>query len=425
VKLLFVHQNFPGQYKHLAPYFASNPHNQVVSIGEEKEERKINIKGLRHVTYKKPRGATATTHHYLHAMEASVRRGQAVAKLGLELRRDGFVPDVICAHPGWGESLYLKEVFPEAQLLNYYEFYYRFKGADVGFDPEFPVTFDDMFRTPTKNATHLLSLAASDWGISPTFWQRDQFPPAWRGLISVIHDGVDTQVIRPNPQAVLKLEAQGLELTRADEVITYVSRNLEPYRGFHIFMRALPKILRRRPKARVLIVGGDEVSYGKKLPEGKTYRQQMLDEVGKDLDLSRVHFLGKVPYGTFLNILQVSSAHVYLTVPFVLSWSMLEAMSVGCLLVASRTPPVQEAVQDRVNGLLVDFLSPKDVADRVEEALTNQKKLQPIRQAARRTIIERYDLRTICLPQLVALIETLAARRVPIGVHHVTTAKPS
>ena len=421
MKLLFIHQNFPGQYKHLAPYFASNPHNQVVSIGEKREDRPINIKGLRHLTYEKPRGASSTTHHYLHSFEAAVRRGQAVARLAMELRREGFVPDITCAHPGWGESLYLKEVYPEAQLLNYYEFYYRFKGSDIGFDPEFPVTFDDMFRTPTKNATHLLSLAASDWGISPTFWQRDQFPPAWRGLISVIHEGIDTEVVRPDPQAVLKLEAQKLELSRKDEVITYVSRNLEPYRGIHIFMRALAKILKQRPQARVLIVGGDEVSYGRKLPKDESYRQRALDEVGKDLDLSRVHFLGKVPYPTFLKILQISAVHVYLTVPFVLSWSMLEAMSAACLLVASRTQPVQEVVQDRVNGLLVDFLSPAEVAERVEEALADPGKFDELRRTARRTIVERYDLRSICLPQFVALIETLAARRMPVTAFKLPT----
>lgn len=411
MKIMFVHQNFPGQYKHLAFHFGSSGKHQVVSIGEKKNERSINFEGVRHLWYDTPKGASATTHHYVQALEAAVRRGQAVARIALDLRKEGFVPDIICAHPGWGEALYLKEVFPESKLLNYYEFYYNTRGSDMGFDPEFTITLDDRFKIPTRNATHLLSLATSDWGVSPTNWQRAQFPAAWRGIISVIHEGIDTRVVRPNPNVILKLEQQKLELTRKDEVITYVSRNLEPYRGFHIFMRALPEILRRRPKATVLIVGGDEVSYGRRLPDGQTYRRKMLDEVGSALDMSRVHFLGKVPYQTFLQILQVSSVHVYLTVPFVLSWSLLEAMSVGCLIVASNTPPVREVMDDGVTGLLVDFLSPGQVAERVDEALENQDKLQPLRMRARQLVIDRFDLKSVCLPAYLGLIEWLAGKK--------------
>ena len=414
MKIMFVHQNFPGQYKHLAPFFAANSRNQVVSIGERREERIAalkGIKGLRHIAYDTPKGASKTTHHYLLGFEAAVRRGQAVARLAFDLKKEGFIPNVICAHPGWGESLYLKEVFPESRLLNYYEFYYRVKGSDMGFDPEFPCTIDDAFRTPTRNATHLLSLAASDWGVSPTEWQRNQFPPAWRGIITVIHEGVDTRMVRPHPQVVLKLETQQLVLTRKDEVVTYVARNLEPYRGFHVFMRALPDLLKRRPAARVLILGGDEMSYGRKPDNAPNWREKMMKEVGADLDMSRVHFLGKVPYLTFLQILQVSTAHVYLTVPFVLSWSTLEAMAAGCLIVGSRTPPVQEVMQDGVNGLLVDFLSPTAIANRIIEALENQDQFKKLREQARQTVIDRFDLRTVCMPQHLALINTLAAGR--------------
>jgi glycosyltransferase involved in cell wall biosynthesis len=413
MKIMFVHQNFPGQYRHLAPFFAANPRNQVVSIGEYKEDRVAALKewkGLRHLTYHKPKGASATTHHYLHGFEASVRRGQAVARLAIDLRKEGFSPQVIAGHPGWGETLFLKEVFPEAKLLNYFEFYYRVKGSDVGFDPEFAPKVDEMFSVPMRNATQLQSLAASDWGISPTEWQRDQFPPAWRGMISVIHEGVDTHHVRPDPQAVFKHEQRQLELTREDEVVTYLARNLEPYRGFHVFMRALPALLRRRPNARVLIVGGDETSYGRKAEGAPNWREKMMKELGAELDMTRVHFLGKLPYADFLKMLQVSSVHVYLTVPFVLSWSMLEAMSSGCLIVGSRTPPVMEVMQDGVNGLLVDFLSPAAITERIIEALESQEALAKLRENARQTVIERFDLRKVCMPQQLALINTLAAR---------------
>lgn len=411
MNILFVHQNFPGQYKHLAPFYAANPRNRVASISERHPGRVPNFPHIRHLLYETPKGSSPSTHQYLRGTEAAVRRGQAVVRVALDLRRDGFVPDVICAHPGWGEALYLKDVFPEARLLNFYEFYYHANGSDVGFDPESQPSLDDILRTRTRNATHLLSLASADWGLSPTVWQQSQFPPAFRAMISVIHDGIDTHAVRPDPNVVLKLEKQGLELSRKDEVITFVSRNLEPYRGFHIFMRALPEILRRRLKAHVLIVGGDEVSYGKAPGEGKNWRQVMMEEVGAELDMNRVHFLGKLPYPTFLKMLQVSSAHVYLTYPFVLSWSMLEAMSSGCLVIGSRTPPVEEVIVDGENGLLVDFFSPRQVAERIDEALNNPDRMEEVRQRARRTAVERYDLKSVCLPQHLALIETLAAGR--------------
>ncbi len=410
MNILFVHQNFPGQYRNLAPYLAKQGH-RVFAIGERRPKREIRIPGVRYLAYDVPQGATPSTHHYLRGTEANVRRGQQVVRLALDIAKSGWSPEVICAHPGWGESLFLKDVFPRAKILNYYEFFYNSKGSDVGFDPDKPPNIDDMCRIRIKNATQLLSFASGDWGISPTHWQQRQYPPMMRALISVIHDGVDTGMVRPDPKAVLELEELGLRLTRDDEVITYVSRNLEPYRGFHIFMRALPEILRRRPRARVLLVGGDGVSYGASPAEGKCWREVMLEEVGQDLDMSRVHFLGKIPYPQFLKMLQISSAHVYLTYPFVLSWSMLEAMASECLVIGSRTPPVQEVLEDGVNGLLVDFFEPSQIVERIDEALEQPDRMREIRQRARRMVIDRYDLKTICLPQQLTLIDTLASQR--------------
>jgi glycosyltransferase involved in cell wall biosynthesis len=409
MKLLFVHQNFPGQFRRLAPWFASDARHEVVTLGERHANRPVNFPRMRHLFYEKPESASKTTHHYLRELEAAVRRGQSAVRVAMALRKEGYRPDVIYAHPAWGESLYLKEIFPQAKLLNYYEFYYRYKGSDVGFDPEYPSTLDDLLRTPTRNSTQLLSFASADAGVSPTVWQRDQYPPFWRAGISVIHEGVDTEALQPDPQAVLRLEKPKMEFRRGDEVITYVSRNLEPYRGFHVFMRALPEILRRCPRAHVLIVGGDGVSYGRRLQEGQTYRKKLLAEVGADLDLARVHFLGTLPYSQYLQVLQVSSVHVYLTYPFVLSWSMLEAMATGCLVIGSRTPPVEEVLRDGENGLLVDFHSPAKLAARVEEAVKNNDYFKPLREQARATVVERYDWRTVCRPQQVALIEALAA----------------
>ena len=408
MNLLFIHQNFPGQYGHLAALLAATPGHRVVALGEHVNVmRRGRLPGVETLTYEMPAGAGDATHPYVRAHEAAVRRGQQVARSLMALRARGFYPDVICAHPGWGEALFVKDVFPRVRLLGYFEFFYRALGADVGFDPEYPATLDDQCRVRVKNASMLLSLDAADAGVAPTAWQHAQFPAVYQPRISVMHDGVDTDAVCPDADERLTLP-DGAVLTRADEVVTFVVRNLEPYRGFHVFMRMLPALLARRPHAQVVIVGGDEVSYGTHLPDGQTYRERLLALWDSSVDRSRVHFTGRVPYRTFLSVLRVSSAHVYLTYPFVLSWSMLEAMSAGCLVIGSRTPPVQEVIEDGINGWLCDFFDQDGWAARIAEALEAGPALEPLRAAARQTIVQRYDLKRICLPQQVALVTALA-----------------
>jgi glycosyltransferase involved in cell wall biosynthesis len=261
-----------------------------------------------------------------------------------------------------------------------------------------------------KNANILLNLESCDWGVCPTEWQKRQHPDAFHPRITVIHDGIDTERARPDPSAVLALPEFGLRVKAGEEVVTYVARHLEPYRGFHVFMRALPELQRLRPQARVVVVGGDQVSYGKPPAGGGTWRETMLKELEGRLDLGRIHFLGQVPYPTLLSLFQVSAVHVYLTYPFVLSWSMLEAMSAGCLIVGSRTPPVEEVIEDGVNGQLVDFFSPEQIAARTAEVLANPGAFARLRARARDHIISRYDLKTICLPRHIALLEKVAGK---------------
>jgi len=296
-------------------------------------------------------------------------------------------------------------------LLANFEFYYHGEGVDVGFDPEFTSIFNNPSRLRARNATNLLAYEAADWGHSATRWQHSLFPPELRPGITIIHEGVDTDLARPTPAVSFELPGLPRDLTRADEVVTYVARNLEPYRGFHIFMRALPHLLRRRKRLRVLIVGGDGVSYGAPPPPGSTFRQMMLNEMGDSLDLNRVHFLGQVDYATYLNVLQVSSVHVYLTYPFVLSWSFIEAMACGCLVVGSATAPVLEVLQDRVNGLAVDFFSSKALAGRIEEVLDHPDRMQSLRDAARKTAVSRFDLKRRQLPRWNKLIADLVNGR--------------
>jgi glycosyltransferase involved in cell wall biosynthesis len=393
MRLLFVHQNFPGQYRHLAAHFAAQPGCEVVALGERRHllRNAPHPSGIRLAGYELG-GAPAVG--FEASMLNAVRRGKAAAAAAARLARAGFRPDLVFAHIGWGEALFLKDVFPRARVQLHCEFFYRAHGADLGFDPEFPASAEKRLRVRIMNAPLLMSLDAADAGVAPTRWQQRQFPPAHASRISVVHEGIDTARAAPAE-------------TREDELVTYVARNLEPYRGFHGFMRAIPEIQRRRPRAKIVIVGGDEVSYSPRLPAGETYRARLLKELDGRIDLSRVEFRGRVPYAEYLALLRASSVHVYLTYPFVLSWSLLEAMACGCVVVGSRTPPVEEVIRDGENGLLVDFFSPSAIAARVDEALARTRELEPLRAAARETVRSRYDLARVCLPAQVRLAQSL------------------
>ena len=401
MNILFVHQNMPGQYRYLAPYLARDPSNRVVFITKRND---IDLPRVHRINYELARNVHPATHHYLRLFETCVLHGQAVLRCCLALAAGGFEPDVIVAHPGWGEALFLKDKFPRAKLLSYCEFFYHGRGADVGFDPEDGVDLDAICQARIKNAHLLLSLEHCDQGVTPTKWQRSVHPIAFHDKISVIFDGIDTATVRPSQHASFTLP-NGRVLTARDEVVTYVARELEPYRGFRSFMRALPELLRRRPRAQVLVVGGDGVSYGLRAPNGLSWRETMLREVG-EIDLSRVHFLGKIPYPLYLALLQISSLHIYLTVPFVLSWSCIEALAAGCLVLASDTAPVREAIEDNHNGYLVDFFAANSIATKAADILANREGLSAIRTCARDTVLARYAL-DFCLPRQAELVTTL------------------
>ncbi len=411
MKILFIHPNIPGQYKHLCQLLAKDSDNTVVFISKP---RQIEIPGVHKVEYLPPRDALGTTHRYIIGAERAVIIGQEVWRVCKKLRVDeGFIPDVICAHPGWGDALYVKDIFPEARLLNFFEFFYLSKGADVGFDSEQPITTDDHARVRTKNIVNLLSLDAADWGITPTFWQHSVHPQEFQKKISVIHDGIDTTIAKPDPTAVFKLE-NGHEFRLGDEVVTYIARNFEPYRGFPTFMRAAEIILRERPNCRIVAVGADEVSYGRKLPKGDSWRKRMMEEV--TLDTDRMHFVGTVSYANLMKLFQVSAAHIYLTYPFVLSWSMLESMACGVAIVTSNTAPTKEVVQHGVNGMMADFFSPEDVAKQVFTILESKDGMKEMRIKAREKVVKEYDL-TRLLPLHVGLVKDLARGEVPPPTH--------
>lgn len=401
MKLLLVHQNFPGQFKNLVPHLLRTPGNELVAFTMNDYQ---GGDGLRVVRYNASRSTSKDIHPWVSDTETKVIRGEAAFRAAINLRNEGYSPDIILAHPGWGESLFLKQVWPESRLIIYCEFHYANNGADIGFDPEFsPGEVGDMCRVQMKNVNNFLHFEFADGGISPTEWQKSTFPEPFRSKIKVVHDGIDTARITPNPNVSIKLGET--TLTRDDEIITFVSRNLEPYRGYHMFMRALPLILKNRPAAHVFIVGGDGVSYGAAPPRGQSWKQIFLDEVKEQIDMSRVHFVGRVPYRDFIGLLQLSRVHVYLTYPFVLSWSLLEAMSCGCAIIGSDTGPVREVIKHNQTGVLTPFFEPKILANNVIQLLGDSKRRNILGAEARDFVVKHYDLNNVTLPKTLDFID--------------------
>lgn len=408
MKILFIHQNYPGQFKFLAPALAKRGHD--VQAMTMQAHTPSFVDGVKMIPYSPKRGTSPNIHPWVSDFETKIIRAEACFRAALNLKNNGYTPDVIIAHPGWGESLFLKDVWPQAKLGIYCEFFYAAQGTDVGFDPEFPSRDDgEACRIRLKNINNILHFETADAGISPTHWQASTFPEPFRSKIAVIHDGIDTEIIKPDLNVKVTLNGS-LHLTKSDEILTFVNRNLEPYRGYHIFMRALPDILKARPNARILIVGGDAVSYGAK-PEGdKSWKEIFIEEVFSQIqpdDWKRVHFLGHIPYKAFMSLLQLSTVHVYLTYPFVLSWSLLEAMSAGCAIIASDTQPLHEAITHEETGLLVDFFDAKKLAETVSSLLGNAEARKRYGQNARRFAQENYDVHQVCLPRQLAWVDNL------------------
>lgn len=444
MKLLFIHQNFPGQYLHLVQHLHRLGGYEILGLGEARNitNRGV-VQGITTIGYRSPQGAGTRTHHYLQSTEAALRRGQTVARSLLELKAKGYVPDVISVHPGWGEALFIRDVYPNTPLLMFCEYYFRAGEADLQFDPEFPYTADWAFSVRIRNSAQVLSLITASACICPTPWQASRYPSFVQTNMHIIHDGVNTDYMVPDPAQTLTIQplatpgesriagcprspgADGerpaasetpcgppITLSRKDKVITYIGRNLEPYRGFHVFLRALPDLQRLHPDARTLIVGSDGISYSPMLPDGQTYKAKYLAEMQDALDLSRIHFLDRIPYDALRALFRISSAHVYLTYPFVLSWSALEAMACESLLIASRTPPVEEVIVHNSNGLLVDFFDKEALVGCLDQALRDPEQFSALRRNARRTVVEDFHLDK-CLNKQVEMLHALARGEFP------------
>jgi glycosyltransferase involved in cell wall biosynthesis len=401
MQFLFVHNNFPAQFRFIADHLVRNPQNRVAAVGAASAR---DLPGVHLERYQFEDIGRAEVHPFARRFDREARRAEQVLYALNALDAAGFVPDVIVAHSGWGETLPLRAKYPKAHLVAYCEYFYRDTGGDVHFDPEFPLLgVDGLTHLRAKNASQLLALVDSDAGLSPTPWQRSTYPREFHAKIAVAHEGVDTQTVQPDPRASFCLP-NGLVLPAGAEVLTFVARNLEPMRGFHIFMRALPAILAARPQAQVVIAGSDGVSYGAASPDRRSWKDVFLSEVQHELDLSRVHFVGALPYGDYLRLLQVSRVHVYLTYPFVLSWSLVEALSVGCLVVGSDTAPLRDAIEHGRNGLLVPFFDVEVLAQTVVAALGRPEQYQWLRQAARASVVHRFERRNAIAAQLAAIV---------------------
>ncbi len=338
--------------------------------------------------------------------ESDMLRGVATLERALDLRRSGLEPRVIVAHPGWGETLFLKEAFPEAKQILYGEFFYHSRGADTGFDPEFGSdTLFDRVNVRAKNATLSMAYSDADRIISPTPFQAGLLPEPFRGLTDILHEGIDVAAVKRRPDARFHVE-DGPVLDAATPVITFVNRCFEPLRGYHIFMRSLPRVLDACPHAHVLLVGEPgERGYGMQAPPGRPWRDIFLEEVRDRLDLSRVHFVGTIDHDRLIDAYSISSAHVYLTYPFVLSWSLMEAMATECAVVASDTAPVRDVIEDGKTGILVDFFDHDALADAIVRLCKDPAACAPMRRRAREHIVGNYDQARLCAPAWMRLIK--------------------
>ncbi len=408
MNILFVHQNFPGQYREQLDWLVQQGEHRIVFLTQRRNVPKT--VGVDVVTYQTHHRPVDTSYALSKYWEECCGAGFAVALACQRLAQRGFVPDIVIGHVGWGELTFLKQVWPDVPIIGFFEYYFLAQGGSVGFDPEFPASEHAPFTMHARNAVNFANIQTVDLGHSPTRWQRETFPENFHSKIYVCHDGIRTDKLHADPTAAVTLGRLGRPVTREDEIFTYMARNMEPTRGFHIFMRSLPHILEARPKARALIIGGNAVSYGRKSDAEGGYRAQLEREVGDRVDWSRVHFLGRVPYADYQKIIQVSRCHIYLTVPFVLSWSLLESMSMGATIVASDTAPVREVIRHAENGLLVDFFDPKALAAQVTDVLERPDAFAHLGPAARKDMVANYDFKTRCLPVHLARINSLVPR---------------
>ena len=383
--VLFVHNNFPAQFRDLA----NTLRGRGVPCAAISGTHAPGIEGVMTGRYALPRGTSPGIFQLAVRAEADLLRGRSAVRMARALKARGVDPQVIVGHPGWGETVLLDDVFPDARTILYPEFFYHGRGLDIDFDPEFFEADEEaILLGKAKNAVMSLALTDADAIVAPTEFQASTLPAIFQPRLRIIHEGVDVEAIRPAPAEPFVLP-DGRVIAPGTPVITHINNNLEPLRGLHIFARALPRLLAEVPDAQVLIFGRDVVRpYGGSAPNGKTWRETCFE--GLAIDAGRVHFLGKTEHDQMLAGLRLSTAHVYYTYPFVLSWSLVEAMASGSYIIGSDTPPVRDAIQDGVNGRLLPFFDVDALSEAMIEACRNPEASAGLRAAARATAVARF-----------------------------------
>ncbi len=379
MKLLLIHQNFPGQFRQLAPFLHDQGH-ELVAICSHQRPLPAQFRVFR---YKEPSKPQSGLPHPSQLAHEVFQRADRVAKICEQLRQEGWRPDLICAHSGWGETLGIKEVWPLIPQIIWPEMWLKPEHSGWGIDPEKPLPgLDQKLEHVCRNTLTRAALDQASAWIVPTSHQARSFPNEFQGdQMQVIHEGIDTQFASPNDR--VSFEVRGIKITRDIPTITFVNRNLERLRGFDIFMRALPAIQRHNNQVRILIVGDNEGGYGAGHPSGRMLKEVMLEELSSELDLERIHFLGRIHHAGLISLLQASWVHVYLSYPFVLGWSLLEAMACGCCIVGSEGMPVAEAIDHGENGLLIPMNDSKALSHEVIKLLDDKITRKKYSKAAR------------------------------------------
>lgn len=396
MNILFIHQNYPGQYREYIPQLAATGDHKIAFLTQRTAVPQVKDHFIG--VYKAMHKPKPETWRFARWFETTIGNAGGAARACKVLRDKGFIPDLVTGHANWGELIFVKDVWPDTKLIGLFEYYFLAKGGLVNFDPEVKSSLDSAQLLFVNNAPNYLSMEKCDAGVSPTKWQRDTHPLSLRGKITVLHDGIRTDKLKPDHDSDLKVTCGETTFVRGEEIITYIARNLEPSRGIHTMLRSLPRLQALRPKARLAVIGGDGVSYGSQPPKGQTFRGMLMAELGDSVDWSRVHFLGQLPYGTLMNLIRLARCHVYLTVPFVLSWSLMEAMALEKTVVATDVAPVREVVDDGKTGFLFDYFKPVDLAERVADVLAHKDNYRNIGIDARRRMVEEYDFLTLRFP---------------------------
>jgi glycosyltransferase involved in cell wall biosynthesis len=411
MNILFIHQNYPGQFRESLPQLAASGRHKIVFL----TQRRFRDAPTDHavVTYSVAHKTGDQVHRFARLFDQQVATGAAVMAACQAIKKQGFTPDLIVGHVGWGELMFVADVFPKARIAGYFEYYFIAQGGCVGFDPEFPEAPDVATLLHARNAMNYLSHVRCTAGFTATEWQKQTYPAQLQTNMTVLHEGIRTERLAPDHNSALDVTVSGVRFARGDELVTYIARNLEPIRGVHTMLRSLPTLLKARPKARVAVIGGDDVSYGRKLAEGDTFRARLIRELGDSVDWTRVHFVGQVPYADLVKLLQIAEAHVYLTAPFVISWSMLEAMALEKVIIAADVAPVRQFIQSGENGWLVNFFQPQALAERLLAVLEKPSDYHHLGQAARRDVVAKFDFKSVAFPAFAKFLDQVAAMTQP------------